>query len=146
VDLAAIATRVLELRAVAIAARRITLTTAIEPAVVPGDAGMIERLLANVVDNAIEHNIDGGSIVVSVAPTMAGACLTVRNSGQAVSPDEVDMVLHPLEHRQDGSRRARRHHGLGLAIVQAITSVHGASLRLSPLATGGLEVAVEFTN
>jgi signal transduction histidine kinase len=146
VDLAAIATEVLELRASAIAKRGIELTTAIEPAIVAGDAGMIERLLANVVDNAIEHNIDAGSIAVSVAPTMAGACFTARNSGQAVSSDEVEMLLHPLEHRHDDGRRARQHHGLGLAIVQAIASVHGASLRLSPLATGGLEVAVEFTN
>jgi signal transduction histidine kinase len=144
VDLAAVATEVLELRASAIATRGIELTMVIEPAVVPGDAGMIERLLANVIDNAIEHNIDGGSIAASVVPTMAGACFTVRNSGQAVSSDEVEMLLHPLEHRHDDGRHARQHHGLGLAIVQAIASVHGASLRLSPLATGGLEVVVEF--
>jgi signal transduction histidine kinase len=146
VDLAAIATEVLALRESAISTRGIELSSAIDPAFVSGDAGMIERLLANIVENAIEHNIDGGSIVASVAPTRGGACFTVRNSGQVVSADEAEMLLHPLEHRHDDSRRARQHHGLGLAIVQAIASVHGASLRLSPLSTGGLEVVVEFAN
>jgi signal transduction histidine kinase len=68
----------------------------------------------------------------------------VTNSGQAIPPAEVDRLLQPFQRL--GPRRARRDggHGLGLSIVRAIATAHGAAITLQPRSGGGLAVDVTF--
>jgi signal transduction histidine kinase len=110
----------------------------LRPARAIGDPVLIERLLANLIDNAVSHNVPGGLIEVATAGTL----LTVRNTGPVVPPGMQDQILHPFQRL---SRTADdRHHGLGLSIVQAIAGAHGADLRVRARPEGGLAVQVRF--
>jgi signal transduction histidine kinase len=116
------------------------------PAALAGDGRLIGRLAANLIDNAIRHNVPGGWIRVVTATTPAGeAMLSVTNSGPVVAPAEVDSLLEPF-HRASTARihRAGGGQGLGLSIALAITAAHEASLELASRPTGGLEVTATF--
>jgi signal transduction histidine kinase len=101
------------------------------PAVIVGDAELIERLVDNLVDNAIRHNTTSGWIRVRTAPTDDGAVLRVANSGTIVPAADIPRLLLPF--RRLGSDRTGRGHGLGLAIVAAIAEAHHARIHVEPL-------------
>jgi signal transduction histidine kinase len=111
-----------------------------------GDPSLVESLLANLVDNAIRHNRDGGQVEVSTAITDGLAVVSVSNTGPRIPPDEVDRLFQPFQHLgAERIRPASEHgHGLGLAIVRAITSAHGATLTAAARPLGGLDVTVSF--
>jgi signal transduction histidine kinase len=68
----------------------------------------------------------------------------VTNSGKVIPPAEVDRLFQPFQRL--GSRPARRNggHGLGLAIVRAIATAHGATITARPRPGGGLAIDVTF--
>ncbi|UWZ59913.1 HAMP domain-containing histidine kinase [Dactylosporangium aurantiacum] len=145
VDLAEIAAAALRRRADEAKVRGVRVDTGLGPAVGAGDPRLAESLVANLVDNAVRHNVDGGWVEVSTATVGGAPRLTVRNTGAVVPADEVERLLQPFQ-RLEGQRIGRRTegHGLGLAIVQAIATAHGAALRVLPRPEGGLDVTVDF--
>jgi signal transduction histidine kinase len=116
------------------------LTTA--PATV--DRSLAESLVANLVDNAIRHNLPGGRAEISTAMTTAGAVITVGNTGTLIPAEKLELLFQPF--RQLGTQRIRHGggHGLGLAIVRAIADAHGAALTSTPRPQGGLDIEVIF--
>ena len=105
---------------------------------------LIERLVANLVDNAIGHNIVDGHVWVSTGVNDGKAVLSVANTGPVVSPDEVNRLFQPFQ-RLDGRRtHGKNGHGLGLSIVQAIATAHGAAITAAASPDGGLSVTVTF--
>jgi len=117
---------------------------ATEPARLDGDPLLIERLVANLLANAVRHNIAGGRVEVVTAAEEGGAVLLVTNTGPRVPPGEIDRLFQPFQ-RLD-PRRA--HHGdgqgLGLSIVRAIAGAHHAELDARARPHGGLHVRVTF--
>ena len=107
-----------------------------------GDSRLIERLVANLVDNALRYNIDHGEVAVMTEGQEGCARLSVVNTGPIVPSEDVDGLVQPF--RRPGSDRTRHGEGfgLGLSIVQAIVEAHGAALTISPQAGGGLAVVV----
>jgi CheY-like chemotaxis protein len=73
------------------------------------------------------------------------ALVSVANSGPAIPPEEIERLFEPFQ-RLDLTRgaEANGHHGLGLSIVRAIATAHGAALIARPRPAGGLEVSVRF--
>ncbi|MGM1060539.1 sensor histidine kinase [Saccharothrix sp. Mg75] len=134
-DLAEVVTEVVDARPPA----DVVLRVSVGPCPVSGHRALAERLVANLVDNAVRHNVPGGWVEVSCG---AGA-LTVTNTGPVVPGDEVERLFQPF-HR---AGRARTGHGpgLGLSIVRAIATAHGARVTATPRREGGLAVAVAFT-
>ena len=124
--------------------RGIRIDAALSAAPATGDPALAESLITNLVGNAIRHNVDGGWVEISTAITDGRADLTVSNSGPLISPDEVDGLFQPFQ--RTGIRRTggARGHGLGLAIVSAITSVHGAELTVAARPEGGLRITVSL--
>lgn len=119
---------------------RATLTSA--PTV--GDPRLVERLLANLLDNAIRHNTPRGHVEIATGVRRGQAFVTLANSGPAIPSGELARLLQPFQ-RLPGARTAHNSgNGLGLAIVDAIARAHGATLELRPLPEGGLGVDVVF--
>ncbi len=122
----------------------IHLRAALAAAPVTGDPSLAESLVANLLDNAIRHNLPGGQVEISTALTTAGAVVSVSNTGTLVPPDAVQELFQPF--RQLGTERTRhgQGHGLGLAIVRAIADAHGAALTARARPGGGLGIEVVF--
>jgi signal transduction histidine kinase len=105
---------------------------------VAGDESLLERLAANLVDNAVRYNAPGGWVLVRTRDTT----LEVENSGPVVPEDAVERLTEPFE-RIDRARESRGT-GLGLSIVRAVAEAHGARLDIAARPEGGLRVQVAF--
>ncbi|MEV4641073.1 ATP-binding protein [Actinoplanes sp. NPDC049548] len=122
--------------------RDVAIGAQVEPASVTGDAALVERLVANLVDNATSYNIPYGWVQVETGVQDGRSFVTVTNSGPPVPPDMVDQLLSPFQRlnrtADDG------HHGLGLSIVKSIVAAHGADLTVQARPEGGLGIRVVF--
>ena len=100
--------------------------------------------MANLVDNAIAHNMAGGRIDVTTATEAGRAVLSVANDGPVIGPEELDRLQRPFQRL--GAERINQGdgHGLGLSIVHAIATAHGATVTVQARPDGGLEVEVRF--
>jgi signal transduction histidine kinase len=116
----------------------------LRPAGVLGDRRLIERLVTNLVDNAVRHNVPGGWVYVATANGGPEAILRVVNSGPRVRDEEVPDLLEPF--RRAGAERSGHGEGLGLglSIAAAVAAAHGAALELRARPEGGLDVEVRF--
>jgi signal transduction histidine kinase len=116
----------------------------IQSAILDGDPVLIRQLVTNLIDNAVRHNIPGGDVQVATTTSRAGAVLSVVSSGQVIPATEVDRLFQPFQRL--GPRPARRDggHGLGLAIVRAIATAHGATITAQPRPGGGLAIDIAF--
>jgi signal transduction histidine kinase len=143
VDLAQTAEHVLMLHRPRAEAQGLRIQSGIAPARTVGDPALVERLVANLIDNAIAYNVPGGHLAVRTGVDGGRAVVHVENSGPPVSDDLVDGLFAPFE-RLDRSSARDGHHGLGLSIVQAIATVHEATIVARARPDGGLAVTVAF--
>jgi len=124
--------------------RGIHVETRLAEAPTAGDPRLAESLVANLVDNAIRHNSDGGRAEISTAAAGGQATIRVGNTGAVIPREQLGRLFQPFG-RADGERiRHTDGHGLGLAIVQAIARAHGATLTPRAQPEGGLDVEVTF--
>jgi signal transduction histidine kinase len=109
-----------------------------------GDSRLIESLVANLVENALRHNDVRGSVQLATRSVGGRARFSISNTGPVVRPEDIDRLFRPFQ--QVGPERVRQSagHGLGLAIVRAISEAHGATITARPGAHGGLDVEVMF--
>jgi signal transduction histidine kinase len=140
----------LELDAVAAAALRdvrpsgVRVESGLAPAPILGDEALVERLVGNLLDNALRYNLDReGWVSIETGVRGGSPAVRVRNSGPVVAAEQAGALLQPFR-RLNGDRTDARGAGLGLSIVAAIAAAHGAELRVSPLAEGGLDAEVRF--
>ena len=111
---------------------------ALEPAVVHGDPVLLERLVANLVDNAVRYNLAGGRVAVSSSTVDGRVRLVVGNTGPVIEPDAVPGLFEPF--RRLHGRTAGTGVGLGLALVASIAAVHSGSVTATARPGGGLDV------
>jgi signal transduction histidine kinase len=143
-DLAALTERALARLEPEIAGRSLDVNPGLRAATLSGDGPLIERLIANLLDNAISHNHVGGWIAVETATESDRAVLRVANSGPVIYPDEVEPMFEPF-HRGGGDRtKTDGHHGLGLSIARAIVRAHDGDITAAPQPGGGLVVTVRL--
>jgi signal transduction histidine kinase len=128
----------------------VRIDTKLEAARTTGDSALVERLLANLVENAVRYNEPDGWVEAWTGPREGMPTLEVSNSGPVVASDQVGELRKPFS-RLDGdgavaSRNgdSREGLGLGLSIVQAIADAHDAQLTTTPRPEGGLTVTVRF--
>jgi signal transduction histidine kinase len=143
-DLAAVAGQVLRARRPEAAVRGLDLHEALSAAPASGDPRLAERLVANLVDNALNHNVANGHADVVTETRNGQAVVTVVNSGPVVPPAEVGRLLRPFQRHGADRTVHGKGLGLGLSIVQAIATAHGASLAIDPRPGGGLRAEVTF--
>jgi signal transduction histidine kinase len=143
-DLAAITAETVLTRQADVASGQLTVEATIGTSLALGDASLAERLVANLIDNAIRHNHANGQIQISTGTTSDGkAFITVSNTGPCVPPDQLPRLYQPFQ-RLDLARTGGTGLGLGLAIVQAIAAAHEAELIAQPNPEGGLTVQLRF--
>ena len=107
---------------------------------VPGDPVLLERLISNLVTNAIMYNEPSGWVEVTVS---AQPALTVRNTGQDIPAAVLPSVFEPFR-RLAADRTDHRGTGLGLSIVRAITVAHEGAIHAQPRDGGGLIIEIEL--
>jgi signal transduction histidine kinase len=119
------------------------LETVLDPARASGAPRLFQRLVTNLLDNAVRHNIPGGWIHVSTGMEGGQSVLRVSNSGPIVPHHQVDALFQPFQRLRS---RTDHHggHGLGLSIVAAIASAHGADLHARALPGGGLDIEIRL--
>ena len=151
-DLAAITRDVLAARGPEIAARGLNMEVTLAPALLAGDPALAERAVANLIDNALRHNLPDGTVWVEAGTDDGRAMLSVANTGPEIPPDEVARLVLPFQQGgAAGSPRTRPRPGpddglgvglgLGLSIVHAIAVAHDADFSLVARLTGGGLVA-----
>jgi signal transduction histidine kinase len=143
-DLAEITERVLVSCQQEAARRGVEIRASLEVAPTTGDPVLIESMIANLLDNAIQHNVPDGTVDLTTGLLNPTSQLSVRNSGPIIPPAEVERLFLPFQqlgHDRTGSGDG---HGLGLAIVQAIAQAHHAKITAHPRSGGGLDIAASF--
>jgi signal transduction histidine kinase len=107
-----------------------------------GDQAMVERLVVNLIENAVRYNEPGGWVSAWTGVRDGRPAVEVANVGPVVEPAQVDELVKPFY--RAGERANGRGLGLGLSIVQAIAEAHDAQLETEARAEGGLCVMVAF--
>jgi signal transduction histidine kinase len=143
-DLAQAVTGVLASRRDQAAVTGVDLAGHLMRAVTAGDPGLIESLIANLIDNAIRHNHPGGHVDITTQTAGGQATLTVTNSGPAVPGDQIQRLFQPFQRLAPDRNGRRDGYGIGLAIVNAVTEAHHATLTTSARPEGGLSITVRF--
>jgi signal transduction histidine kinase len=146
VDLTSLVTSAVDQSAAEAVAAGVTVSSSLEPVVVSGDQSLLECLAGNMVENAIRHNVTGGTVAVSACSSNRSqeAVLEVENTGPVLDPGSVDGLVEPF--RRAGPDRASHDGGvgLGLSIVNAVVTAHHGTMTLTARHEGGLLVRVQL--
>jgi signal transduction histidine kinase len=140
-DVAVLAEDALDAAAPAIRARPVTVQAALQPAEAVGDPVLVERLVTNLIDNAIRHNVPHGWVQVATGTRDGTAFIDVANGGPLIPAELVPSLFEPFRRLSEraGSPDGT---GLGLSIVRSVASAHHGQATARHLPAGGLEVSV----
>jgi signal transduction histidine kinase len=143
VDLPTAVEDAIDLIGPAAAARQIQIGTALQDAQVTGDRVLLERLVSNLIDNAVKHNVAGGWVLASTITNAGSAELTVANGGEHIPTDQVTGLFEPFR-RLSGRTGNRPGTGLGLSIVASVANTHGGHAQAHARPDGGLDVRIRL--
>jgi signal transduction histidine kinase len=123
--------------------RRLRVQLRTQPAPTVGDPALLERVVGNLVENAVRHNVEGGWLEVATRVGVAGQPeLRVTSSGAVVTDARLNELFEPF--RRGASRASGTGSGLGLSIVRAVVSAHHGTVSAAPVDGGGLAVTVRL--
>ncbi|MFI6705733.1 sensor histidine kinase [Nonomuraea sp. NPDC050478] len=141
VDLADVVAHVVAQTAPEAAQEKVTVYEEAFPAPTTGDALLLERLVTNLVENGVRHNLRDGTGWVRIASRTATGgrvTVTVTNTGPVVPPYDVPELFKPFR-RLNGERTVTgKSAGLGLSIVRSVARAHGGDVTAHPREGGGL--------
>jgi len=140
-DVAVLAEDALDAAAPAIRARPVAVEAALRPGPAIGDPVLIERLVTNLIDNAVRHNVADGWVQVATGLRGGMAFIEVANGGTQIPEELVPSLFEPFQRLSDraGSPEGT---GLGLSIVRSVAVAHGGHATVRARPAGGLEVSV----
>jgi signal transduction histidine kinase len=143
-DLAAIASQALRARDAEAAGRELDVRATLATAPTAGDPRLLERLIANLIDNAIRHNIPGGHVEITTGNRDSHAFLAITNTGPTIPPEQIERLFQPFQRLGGARTQHNSGQGLGLSIVQAISTAHRAELTTRTRLQGGLTIEISF--
>ncbi|MDA0635225.1 HAMP domain-containing sensor histidine kinase [Nonomuraea sp. MCN248] len=143
-DLSDVAEHVLDQAAQEAAEREVTLHRLLDTAPTAGEAVLVERLVQNLVENAVRHNHAKGEVWVTTRQRADRVELVVANTGLQVPPYEIETIFEPFRRLHGDRLRSERGSGLGLSIVRVIAEAHGGVVTARPREEGGLTITVEL--
>jgi signal transduction histidine kinase len=140
-DLATAAEDALDATHAAIDQRQLKVELALEPAVAHGDRTLLERMIANLVENAARHNDPGGWIGIRTIQQADSALFEIANTGPDIPAEQIATLFEPFA-RAKQRLNPSDGVGLGLSIANAIAGAHNATITARPRPGGGLEMSV----
>jgi signal transduction histidine kinase len=111
------------------------------PAEITGDPLLLDRMIRNLVDNAVRHNEPGGWIRLRTGSSGGAAYLEIANSGPHIPDDTVPSLFEPFR-RMEARTGVRDGVGLGLSIARSVVSAHRATVTARSRPAGGLDISV----
>ena len=111
-----------------------------------GNEELLQRMIVNLVDNAIRYTTDGGAISVKLTAENSAAQLVVSDTGIGIPPESIGRVFDRFFRIRDPRTRTNGGSGLGLAIVKLAAESHGGSVDLSSRPGGGSTFTVTLKN
>ncbi|WP_309648693.1 GAF domain-containing sensor histidine kinase [Nocardioides sp.] len=132
VDLCEVVGDIVELVASTAVAKALSLRLELEPGglVVPGDAGELDRLVGNLVSNAVKYTAAGGTVTVSACRRGTDAVLQVADDGLGISDEDQIGLFHPFFRTTNPEALREPGTGLGLAIVATIVERHAGRVEV----------------
>ena len=130
--------------------RALRSTIALEPARTTGEPLLVERLVANLIENAVRHNTPAGRLDLATHTTAGHAIFTIANTGPVIPTGELTRLFEPFQRHCSHERSPAGGVGfgvgvgLGLAIVQAIANAHDAIVNAQARTGGGLRIEIGF--
>jgi signal transduction histidine kinase len=122
---------------------KISVDADLSPSPALGDRVLLERLAANLLDNAVRYNVSGGSIRVVTGTGNGMSYITVTNTGPLVPKSAVPSLFEPFT-RLDGPAGNRQGVGLGLSIVTSVVAAHHGRLHAEALPNGGMTISARL--
>jgi signal transduction histidine kinase len=113
----------------------------LDPAETSGDPHLLERMIWNLVDNAVRHNEPGGWIRLRTGTTDAAVYLEIANSGPVIPDDAVPSLFEPFR-RMQARTGVGEGVGLGLSIARSVVTAHRATVTARSQPAGGLDISV----
>jgi len=144
IDLAEVAESALRARDQDIEARGLHIEANLQHAVVVGDSRLLERLAANLIENAVRYNVPNGHIDVTTEVRDGPAILRITNGGPAILDADVDGLFEPFRRLTPDRTAHDEGWGLGLSIVRAIATAHDGTVTGRAREAGGLEIEVRL--
>ncbi|ALP93053.1 sensor histidine kinase [Intestinimonas butyriciproducens] len=114
----------------------ITLSPTLEPCTLSGDREQLTRLVGNLASNALRHCAPGGEVRFLLRVEKGSALLRVENDGDPIPPEVLPRLFEPFYKADPARTRTQGGTGLGLALVQEITALHGGRCGADSLASG----------
>jgi signal transduction histidine kinase len=112
---------------------------------VRGDRVLLDRLVGNLIENAILHNRPGGEARIRTTAENGRSVLHVDNDGsETITPEAVARLFEPFIRNGRDRLRYREGFGLGLSIVRSVAQAHSAVIDAAPRPEGGLSITVAF--
>jgi signal transduction histidine kinase len=142
-DLATMAEDAIDAAAPTIERLNLRVDAHLDPAGITGDPQLLERMISNLVDNAVRHNEPGGWIRLRTGHSAAAAYLEIANSGPFIPDDAVPSLFEPFR-RMEARTGARGGVGLGLSIARSVVTAHHATVTASSQPAGGLDISVQI--
>ena len=97
---------------------------------VSADIGLIERVLENLIENALRYTASSGLIRLSLEHSQGGVSIAIADNGRGMDASQLDKIFDRY-YRADRSKESDSGHaGLGLAIAQRVVMLHGSSIRV----------------
>ncbi|WP_143870252.1 sensor histidine kinase [Catenovulum sediminis] len=100
------------------------------------DIAKLERILVNLIDNAIRHSQANDVVTLAIVPQKENICISVQDTGTGIPKNELQAIFE-AKYRATNSRGKNHHAGLGLAIVRHLLNMHNSDIQVSSEAQKG---------
>ncbi|HZB33318.1 MAG TPA: HAMP domain-containing sensor histidine kinase [Streptosporangiaceae bacterium] len=144
VDAAALAQDAIDEFGAAAERAGVRVTSALSAAPTTGDVVLLERCVANLVENAIKYNRQDGRVWVLTGEAGGWSYVRVENTGPTVTAADTATIFEPFRRLTRDRVGSARGAGLGLSIVRAVVRAHGGTIAARPRPSGGLAITVRL--
>ena len=102
-----------------------------EAALVHADIALVQRVLENLIRNALDYTPKGGTVTLEISTQQEQVAVVVSDTGRGIPEDQIGNIFERFYRSYDGEQSRTNSTGLGLAIVKRILDLHGSRIRVS---------------